>query len=229
MAPAIRLRSTVALLGRFPALAGADLDVDAGEIVLLQGPNGAGKTSLLRVCAGLLRISGGQAEVLGHDLRRDARAVRRRVGLLGHASFLYDDLTVSDNLAFWVRASGGRADVIDDVLATFELDGRLRNLAVGRLSAGQRRRTAVAVLAARRPELLLLDEPHAGLDSRGRDLLDALVADAASGGRTVVLASHDSDRAVRLASRVLLVAGGQVHPAPPPTIDVTEGAPVNVA
>ena len=81
MAPAVRLRSAVALLGRFPALAGADLDVRAGEIVLLRGPNGAGKTSILRVCAGLLRVTGGEAEVLGHDLRTDALAVAHAVSV----------------------------------------------------------------------------------------------------------------------------------------------------
>ncbi|MDQ3757670.1 MAG: ATP-binding cassette domain-containing protein, partial [Actinomycetota bacterium] len=74
MASAVRLRSAVALLGRFPALAGVDLDVEPGEVVHVQGPNGAGKTSLLRACAGLLPVVGGEAIVLGHDLRRDRRA-----------------------------------------------------------------------------------------------------------------------------------------------------------
>src|SRR5439155_13374094 len=96
METVVRFRSAVCLLGRFPALAGVDLDVAAGEVVLLEGPNGAGKTTLLRTCAGLLPIASGIAEVLGNDLSRDRRGVRRRVGLLGHAGFLYDDLTVED-------------------------------------------------------------------------------------------------------------------------------------
>ena len=79
----IHFRNAVALVGRFPVLAGVDLDVARGEIVLLQGANGAGKTSLLRACAGLLRVVAGEAVVLGEDLVRDPRAVRRRVGLLG--------------------------------------------------------------------------------------------------------------------------------------------------
>src|ERR671932_1771617 len=106
MPNAVHFRAAVSLIGRFPALAGVDLDVGAGEIVLLQGPNGAGKTTLLRACAGLVAITSGEAEVLGCDLRRDRRAVRRRVGLLGHATFLYDDLTVADNLRFSARAAG---------------------------------------------------------------------------------------------------------------------------
>src|SRR5207244_5115063 len=101
---AVRFRAAVSLLGRFPALAGVDLDVAAGEVVLVQGPNGAGKTTLLRACAGLVPVVSGAAQVLGHDLRRDRRTVRRRVALLGHASPLYDDLTVVDNLRFVARA-----------------------------------------------------------------------------------------------------------------------------
>lgn len=209
---AIRLRSAVALLGAFPALAGADLDVAMGEVVLLQGPNGAGKTTLLRVCAGLLAVVSGEVEVLGHDLARDRRAVRRQVGLLGQASGLYEDLSVTDNLRFAVRAARADPAIVPAVLARLGLDGRLARTAVGRLSTGQRRRTVVAVLAARRPELWLLDEPHAGLDAEGRHLLDGLIREAVEGGATVVLVSHELDRATALADRVLTVAGGVVVP-----------------
>ncbi|MEJ7765901.1 MAG: ATP-binding cassette domain-containing protein, partial [Acidimicrobiales bacterium] len=90
MSLAVHLRSAVCLLGRFPALAGVDLDVRAGEVVLLAGPNGAGKTTLLRACAGLVPVVDGKAVVLGHDLRVDRRSVRRHLGLVGHATSLYD-------------------------------------------------------------------------------------------------------------------------------------------
>lgn len=82
MEPAVHLRSTVSLLGRFPALAGVDLDVARGEIVLCKGPNGAGKTTLLRTCAGLVPVASGEAVVLGHDLTKDRITIRPRVGLL---------------------------------------------------------------------------------------------------------------------------------------------------
>ena len=213
MVAAVRLRSAVALLGGFPVLAGADFDVERGEVVLLQGANGAGKTSLLRACAGLLPIVRGSAEVLGCDLTVDRRAVRRRVGLLGHANALYDDLTVEDNVRFAVRAAGGSTTTIDQALRRLGLDGRLRRVPAGRLSAGQRRRTALAALAARRPELWLLDEPHAGLDAEHRGVLDELVRAAAADGAAVVVASHEIDRAALLADRSLTVAGGIVRPA----------------
>src|SRR5215217_6135292 len=99
--PVVELTGAVAVLGSFPALAGASLTVRRGEIVLLRGPNGAGKTTLLRVCAGLVPVVRGEAVVLGCDLRRDRAAVRSRVGLLGHANGLYLELTVAENVRFW--------------------------------------------------------------------------------------------------------------------------------
>jgi heme ABC exporter ATP-binding subunit CcmA len=227
MAPVVSFRAAVAVLGRFPALAGVDLDVEQGEIVLVQGPNGAGKTSLLRACAGLLAVTSGRVDVLGQDLRRDRRAVRRQVGLLGHATALYDDLTAEDNVRFAVRAAGGDADAVAPALARLGLDRRLRTVAVGRMSAGQRRRTAVAALVARAPRLWLLDEPHAGLDADGRDLLDELARQAAAGGATVLFASHEADRAGALAGRTVTMAGGVVQPAT--GAPATPREPVNVA
>jgi heme ABC exporter ATP-binding subunit CcmA len=206
---AVCLEGAVVLLGRFPALTGIDLTVAPGEIVLLQGANGAGKTTVLRLCAGLVPLADGRAEVLGHDLAVDRHSVRRRVGLLGHANGLYDELTVADNLRFWGRASGATGEEIAAAMDRLGLSGRLADVAAGRLSAGQRRRTALAVLVARRPELWLLDEPHAGLDAAGRDLFDGLVRDAARAGATVLFASHELDRALQLAHRVVTVAGGR--------------------
>ncbi len=177
----------------------------------MRGPNGAGKTTLLRACAGLVGISSGEAHVLGHDLKADRRAVRRRVGLLGHAAFLYDDLTVADNLRFAARASGSSKAAADAASARLGLDGRLRDLTAAKLSAGQRRRVALAAVLARQPDLWLLDEPHAGLDAAGRDLLDELVREAAAAGATVLLASHELERANALATRSVVIAGGQVR------------------
>lgn len=232
MEPIVHFRAAVALLGRFPALAGIDLDVVRGEIVLLRGPNGAGKTTVLRACAGLVPVVRGEATVLGHDLRRDAAGVRRRVGLLGHATALYDELTVVDNVGFWGRACRARPADIDAALALAGLDGRLRDVRVGRLSAGQRRRTALACLLARRPELWLLDEPHADLDNEARDLLDGLIRQAVDQGATVIMSSHDLDRARALADRIVTLdagltadqrAGAQPGPDRPPVADGAAG------
>ena len=191
--PAVALVDVVAVLGSFPALAGASLTVQRGEIVLLRGPNGAGKTSLLRLCAGLLPVERGAA-MLGCDLVADRTSVRNRVGLLGHANGLYADLTVADNVRFWGATVRATDHEIAASLQRMGLANRLADVPVGRLSAGQRRRTALACLVARRAELWLLDEPHAGLDAAGRDELDA-----------------ELERAGALASRVVEVVGGQVR------------------
>jgi heme ABC exporter ATP-binding subunit CcmA len=208
--PVIHLRAAVSRLGRFPALAGVDLDVAQAETVLLQGPNGAGKTTLLRALAGLVPFVAGEAVVLGADLRQHPTAVRTRVGLLGHATALYDDLTVAENVRFWSRAAGASAAAADEALGLLGLDDRLASVAVGKLSAGQRRRTALAVVVARRPELWLLDEPHAGLDQSGRNIVDRLIRGATAAGATVVVASHELERATTVASRIVTMAGGIV-------------------
>ena len=214
MEPAVHLRGAVSLIGRFPALAGVDLDVERAEVVLLQGPNGAGKTTILRLCAGLMPVTAGEARVLGVDLTRDQRSVRRRVGLLGHATGLYDELTVADNVRFWTRAAGADQADAEAAMERLGLSGRLHDVPVLRLSAGQRRRTALAVMVARRAELWLLDEPHAGLDQEGRDLIDGLIAEASAAGVTVLIASHERERAEAVVHRTVAVGGGTVRPDP---------------
>lgn len=214
MAPAVRLREAVALAGRFPLLAGVSLEIAEGEVVHLRGPNGAGKTSLLRLCCGLVPLHSGEAVVLGHDLSVDNRTLRRSVGLLGHESFCYDELTVDENIAYALRASG--LDASRAALATerLGLGGRLAATQVGRLSAGQRRRTALAILVARDPGLWLLDEPHAGLDQDGREVLDELIAESRRKERTVLLVSHEHDRAESVSNRTVLLSGGRIVEEP---------------
>ena len=207
----VQLVDVVAVLDRFPALAGATLTVNRGEIVLLQGPNGAGKTTLLRLCAGLLPPARGTAMVLGLDLADQRQSVRSRVGLLGHSNGLYTDLTVNENVAFWGATVGATDDEITSAVDRMGLGGRLREVPVRKLSAGQRRRTALACLIARRAELWLLDEPHAGLDANGRDELDAVLRAATAVGATMIVASHELERAGALATRVVEVVGGQIR------------------
>jgi ABC-type multidrug transport system ATPase subunit len=194
------------MLGRFPALAGADLDVEEGERVLLSGPNGAGKTTLLRLCAGLVPLRAGEAEVLGFDLARDRRSVRRELALVGHETFCYDDLTVLENLRFSARAAGRAAGDADEAIERVGLT-RVANVTHARLSQGQRRRLSLANAVARKPRLLLLDEPHAGLDERGREILGDVVRAAP----TVLLASHELGLARDLVTREAHVVAGQVR------------------
>ena len=209
----IDFKDVVIVYDNFPAVAGATFSVDAGEIVLLQGPNGAGKTTLLRACAGLLPIARGTANVLGCDLSTNRLAVRSRVGLLGHANGLFQDLTVLENMLFWSRLVGAMRQDVDQAMIAMGISGRLGETQVAKLSAGQRRRCALASLIVRRAQLWLLNEPHAGLDTQGRDELDRTLRAARDAGATVIFASHEIERARSLATRSLMVTTGTVKPA----------------
>ena len=210
----VGLRDAVVLLGGFPALAGVDLSVERGEVALVRGPNGAGKSTLLHLCAGLLRLAAGQGEVLGCDLGADRARVRRRVGLLGHDTALYGELSAAENLRVWTRAARVDGADVAGALDRLGLPLRLRDVPTARLSAGQRRRVALAAIVVRRPELWLLDEPHAGLDVEGREIVDTTVTAAATAGAAVVLASHERGSADGLATRVLTMAGGTLTEGP---------------
>lgn len=206
----VELRDAVVLLGSFPALAEATLAVERGEILLVKGANGAGKTTLLRLCAGLLPISRGTASIMGFDVATERDAVRSRVGFLGHANGLYLDLSADENLRFWGEVVGANRHEVTAAAKRMGLNDRLLNTSVSRMSAGQKRRTALAVMAIRRASLWLLDEPHAGLDSQGRDEIDALLREATASGATVIVASHEHERAGALATRTIEVVGGRV-------------------
>lgn len=203
----ILLNKVVSMVGQFPVLAGVSLRVDAGEVVLIEGPNGAGKSSLLRLCAGLLPVSRGNGQVFGFDLQAERAEVRSHVGLLGHSVALYDELTVRENLVFQIKAARGDMARIPLALELLGLTGRLVNTRAGSLSAGQRRRAAIAILVARNPDIWLLDEPHASLDAQARSVLDDIIVQAAASGTTVLVASHEPDA---LAGRVVSVSGGVV-------------------
>ena len=220
----VRLRSAVCLIGRFPALAGVDLDVAPGETVLLSGGNGAGKTTLLRLVAGLLPLHQGEGEVLGVDLTEDRRSHRGRIGFVAQDTGCYDDLTVRENLRFATRAAGGDDAAVEEALDALEL-ARLADVRHGKLSTGQRRRLGLALAIARTPELFLLDEPHAGLDAPGRAYLDHVLVRAAAEGRSVLIASHELELVRPFASREVVLTNGQAHGTIPTDAKALEPMP----
>lgn len=208
----VKLDGLVALLEGFPALTGVDLAVNAGEIVLVKGPNGAGKTTLLHLCAGLIQPKEGTGLILGHDLWSERTAIRKRVGLLSHSAGLYRDLTVLENITFWTQIAGVEKSEIDSriswALKRMDLDSKLQNQKVRSLSVGQKRRTSLAVFIVRRPDLWLLDEPHAGLDQEGRQIVDDLIEESVRVGATVIVASHDFERVLNISTQVVTLSGG---------------------
>jgi heme exporter protein A len=186
------------------ALRGVDLDLAAGESLLVLGANGSGKTTLLRILATLLRPTGGEVRVLGARLPNEAWKARGRIGFLGHEPLLYRDLSGRENLRFQARLHGLEGEAserrIGELLAAVGMERRAEQR-VAELSAGMRQRLAIARCVLHEPELLLLDEPDSNLDAEGRELARRLIGPAA--GRTRVLVSHDPERFAPEADQVL--------------------------
>lgn len=199
-------------MGRDMVLDGLNLEIASGRVVVLRGSNGAGKTTLLRLLATRLRPNDGSGEVHGFDLVTAAAEVRKRTGLLSVNGGNYPVLTASENLELALHlARGDRATAaaseIAATLGLVGLGGAGRKL-VRTFSSGMKKRLGVARLALLDPDLWLLDEPYSALDEDGKRLVDEVIGAARARGRTVLLASHESDREALSVDAVLTLAGG---------------------
>lgn len=191
--------------GRRWAYARVDLNISAGERVLLIGANGSGKTTLLRTLATLLRPTQGELRLFGLDPVRDRAGVRRRLGFFSHQIGLYEDLSARDNLSVFARLSGQTVDKRQLVTALGDVGLDDRPDAIRRFSAGMRRRVALAALLMKQPELALLDEPFSALDPTGM----AQVADIIrSLPGTVIVTSHQVERAAAVCNKAMLLQDG---------------------
>lgn len=211
ISPSIVLRQLSKYFGRFTALDRVDLTIAPGDFLVVLGRNGAGKTTLLHLLALLQQPSEGELSYDGRPAGKLDPAFRRRLGFVGHESFLYDELTVRENLLFYARLYGlGNAEQrVAEVLADMALDHRSTSL-VRNLSRGLKQRCALARAWLHRPDLLLLDEPATGLDAPTRERMHAWLARCHQEGRTVVLSSHDLRESLKPATRLLLLEQGRV-------------------
>jgi heme ABC exporter ATP-binding subunit CcmA len=203
-------------------LRGVSLSVARGHCLTLLGPNGAGKTTLLRVLATLNRPDAGRVCVAGYDVARDAAAVRRVVGYVGHQPHVYEELTAAENLVFFARMYGlrdasARAEkLLDRVGLRARAADRARTL-----SRGQLQRLALARGILHEPRVLLLDEPDTGLDEAAFALLRELVAERKAQGRTTVLTTHHLERGLALGDDVAVLARGRIgYTQPASELDV---------
>jgi heme ABC exporter ATP-binding subunit CcmA len=197
--------------GRSVALRGVSLTVPAGAVLTVLGHNGSGKTTLLRVLATLTRPTAGSGRIGGHDLVADRDEIRRLVGLVGHGTQLYDDLTALENLRFAAALHDLPADpaTADAALARVGLEAQA-GMRVRELSSGMRRRVALARVMLRRPRVLLLDEPFAGLDQDSAKRLEAYLHEFRAEGGAAVLVTHGLGRGLALADRIAILAGGRL-------------------
>ena len=209
--PPLRAEGVVRGFGGVRVLTGVDLTVEAGEVVVLLGPNGAGKTTLLRILALLLAPTGGRLVLFGTDATRAPTALRRRIGYAGHEISCYPDLSGAENLAFYAQLFGVAepAARIARLLAWAGLDGVGRR-PVRTFSRGMSQRLALARALLHEPDLLLLDEPFSGLDPDAVERLQQQLLELRAAGHSIVLATHDVDRAVPVASRLAILHRGRI-------------------
>ena len=207
----IVVKKLVKRFGLKTVLRSLDFEARQGEFVALLGPNGAGKTTFLRILASLSRPTVGDVRVAGFRLPAQAAAVRARLGVVTHLPLLYGDLTAEENLRFYGRLYGV-PDLnrrVDEVLETVGLAPRRRDL-VRTYSRGMQQRLAIGRAILHNPEVMLLDEPHTGLDQDACDILDRILLDVAGQGRTVVMTSHDLARVDSLATRFDVLSRGVI-------------------
>lgn len=214
-APAILLHDLTRRWGHERVLRGVSLEVTAGRLVALRGRNGSGKTTLLRILATRLRPSGGAARLFGHDLVKEAARVRERIAFLSVQGGSYGALTARENLRLAATLSGAAPERVGEVLGRVGL-ARDADRPVRVFSSGMKRRVGLARVLLLDASLWLLDEPYASLDEEGRALVDDLLHEARTRGRTVLLTTHEPERVAPLVDRVLELDGGRLRVAAPP-------------
>jgi len=218
MGAAIEFHEVTKTFGEIRALSKLDLTVPAGSVTVLLGPNGAGKTTTVRLTTGALQADTGEVRVLGLDPAdtEGGRAIRARCGVVPPKPAFYDQLTGRENLAFAATIFDADPAAISGAAARFGIDHAL-DQPVGGYSTGMRTRLALARSVVHDPEVLLLDEPTAGLDPESSRAVLDLIQELAGRGRTIVMCTHLLHEAEGIADQVVLMDGGTARAAGPPT------------
>ncbi len=193
------------------ALRGVDLEVRRGESVAIFGPNGAGKTTLLKVLATIMNPSSGKVLFDGMSLKNNASEIRRRIGVVTHDTFLYNNLTAYENLEFYSRMYDvpRHKERLQEVAATVGMTARLHDR-VGTLSRGMQQRISIARSLLHRPDIMLLDEAETGLDQQAISMLWEALAKDGERKRTVILTTHNLERGLELGERMVILDKGKI-------------------
>jgi heme exporter protein A len=212
---AIETRDLTKRYGYRQVLSGVDLCVKPGEFLVLFGPNGAGKSTLIRILCTLMKPSAGTAKVAGYDIADDPDEVRVNIGLIGHSSYLYEDLTAVENLRFYLRIYG--IDAVEHRIAeALKVTGLERAMSnrVRTFSTGMKKRLCIAKIMARPPRVLFLDEPYSGLDEEGIRMLNRFLLTLKTEGCTVFMVTHHREQGLATGDRTLYLGGGKLQEEP---------------
>lgn len=209
--PAVKVEALAKRFGFSWALNGIDFTLDQGELLAVFGPNGAGKTTLLRILSTLMRPTSGSVSLLGYDLEKEGEALRKVIGVLAHHPLLFDNLTAQENLKFYgqmfeVKNLKTRIDELLRDVGLVEHRDRL----VQPFSRGMQQRLAIARVIIHDPPLLLLDEPHTGLDQDGIAFLGQCLRAFLERGNTIIMTCHDFARGLELATRAAILNDGHL-------------------
>lgn len=206
--PAVRAQGLTRRYGPVEALRGIDLEVARGESLFLSGDNGSGKTTLLGLLAGLGNPGSGTLEIFGQSAPLETD-LRRRIGMVAHDTWLYPDLAAASNLAYYARLYGVDEGKATAALAKVGLGG-LDDRPIRSYSRGMAQMVSLARAVVHEPDLLLLDEPFTGLDPVATARAAAILADLKAAGTTVIMATHDIEKADGWADRALLIRSGRI-------------------
>jgi ABC-2 type transport system ATP-binding protein len=207
-APAVEVRDLVVRYGSLVAVDGVSFVARAGEVTALLGPNGAGKTTTVEAVEGYRRVDAGEVRVLGLDPRRDHASVIPRLGVMLQQGGVYTGIRPGEVLRLFAAYYDDPADP-DELLARVGLDDR-RRTAWRHLSGGERQRLSLALALVGRPEVVVLDEPTAGIDPTGRLAVREVITDLRRSGVSVLVTTHDLAEAERLADHVVIIDRGRV-------------------
>jgi heme exporter protein A len=208
---AINAEAISKTFGVHEALRGIDLAVNSGETVVILGPNGAGKTTLLKILATIMSPTSGSLVVYGQNVKDAAESIRRRIGVVSHQSFFYSSLTIYENLEFYARMYGieNRNDRIKQVIDMVGMTDRVHDR-TNTLSRGMQQRISIARALLHNPDIVLLDEPETGLDQQAMSMLWKLLRDDKDKKRTVLVSTHNLERVLEVADRVIILRRGSV-------------------
>ena len=208
---AVQVQKLSKSFGNRFALKGIDVKINQGESVVIFGHNGAGKSTLLKIIATIINPTSGSIQINGLNIKDNAEEIRRRIGVVGHNTFLYSNLTVYENLEFYCRMYDvpERHERIREIVATVGMTYRIYDR-VGTLSRGMQQRLAIARSLIHRPSIMLLDEPETGLDYQATSTLWETVRAGEGEKRTILLTSHSLERGLELGDHFLILNQGKV-------------------